>query len=278
MKKFAVVCSPGIGDALIMHIVSHHLREAGFDVVTSTPHRFGRWLSGYQFGDWEDCDAIFLQHDNTARSKAIRALDKPVYTFYGSHLLEKHGPLRGGFDYVCDPNRTMVDNVVTCLQVLFKIKASTENGFKPFERLLHRRYKKRVALHTSSGDPFRNWPEAKFLKCAKWLESEGYEPVIIPRFPTLEDLVSFIYESGFFLGNDSGPGHIASNLKIPHLVIGRTERLMRFWRPGWAAGEVVVPPRWIPNWKGLRLRETHWKTFITPNTIIKRFKNNVLCN
>jgi heptosyltransferase-3 len=276
--KFAVVCAAGIGDALILHIVSHHLRKAGHEVTTVTPHRFGRWLSDYQFGDGEGCDAVFLQHDNSLASKRFHAMQKPVYTFYGSHLLEKHGPLRTGFDYVCDPNRTMVDNVVTALRLLFRIPATDENGFKPFPSLIHRRHKKRVAIHTSSAVPEKNWPEQRFLQLARWLESEGYEPAILPLFPTLEDLASYIYESGYFLGNDSGPGHIASCLKIPHLIIGREEKQMKLWRPGWATGEVVVPPSWLPNWKGLRLREAHWKKFVTLNNVIKRFKNNVLCN
>lgn len=276
MKKLLVVCSPGVGDALIMHIASHHLREAGFEVATSTPHRFGRWLAGYQFGGLDDCDAVFLQYDNRPESKAVHALDKAVYTFYGSHRLEKQGPLRIGFDYVCDPNRTMVDNVVTSLQTLFDISATKENGLRPFAGLIHRRHKKRVAIHSTSRDPDRSWH--KFHPLADWLKSEGYEPAILPQFPTLEDLASFIYESGYFIGNDSGPGHIASCLKIPHLIIGRAEKHMKFWRPGWTEGEVVVPSRWIPNWKGFRLRETHWKQFITLNNVIKRFKCNVLCN
>ncbi len=70
----------------------------------------------------------------------------------------------------------------------------------------------------------------KFLKVAAWLSREGYDPVFTvapyeqsewsgPLFPQLEDLASFLYESGAFLGNDSGTGHLASLLKIPHLII-----------------------------------------------------------
>jgi len=276
--KIAVVCAPGVGDAVILHIVSHHLRLAGFEVVTNTPHRFGQWLSDSYFGDWKDCDAIFLQHDNSPKSKEIHALNKPVYTFYGSHLLSKHGPLRAGYDYVCDLNRTMVDNVVTALQTLFHITATTDNGLRPPEGLVHRKYMRRVAIHTSSGHPDKNWPLKKFLKVAKWLESQGYQPTLLPQFPTLEELASFIYESGFFLGNDSGPGHIASCLQIPHLIIGREEKQMRHWRPGWGCGEVITPPPWIPNWKPFRLRENRWKTFITKSKTINTFKHKVLSN
>ncbi len=271
--KIAVVCSPGIGDAVILHIASHHLTLAGFEVITDTPHRFEQWLSGYQFGKWSDCDAIFLQHENSPRAREIHQCNKPVYTFYGSHQLQKHGPLRPGFDYVCDPNQTMVANVISSLQQLFHVSATPDNGFRPPEGIVHRRYKKRVAIHTTSGDPKRNWPAEKFLKVAKWLKSEGYEPSVIPHFPSLDDLASFIYESGFFLGNDSGPGHLASCLEIPHLIIGREERHMRLWRPGWDSGEIAVPPRWVPNWKGFRIRETHWEKWITARRVIRTFRN-----
>lgn len=277
--KIAVVCAPGIGDALILHIVSHHLALAGHSVTTVTPHRFGKWLPGYSFADeTADCHAVFLQHDNSARAKEILKLDKPIYTFYGKHQVAKHGPLRTGLDFVCDPNRTMVENAVKALQSLFQIRATFENGLKPPPGLIHRRHRKRVAIHTTSGNAVKNWPLAKFERVAKWLESEGFEPAFLPQFGSLEDLASFIYESGYFLGNDSGPGHMASYFKIPHLIIGKEEKQMHLWRPGWSRGEVVVPPRWVPNWKGLRLRENHWKKFISVNNVINRFKKNVLCN
>ena len=271
--KIAVVCSPGVGDALILQIVSHHLSQAGYEVSTVTPHRFGRWLAGRQFtDDVGEVDAVFLQHDNSKKAEAIRRGHKTVYTFYGCHSICKHGELRRGFDYVCDRNQTMVANVVAALDSLFGIQANTDNGFSPIEGLVHRKHLKRVAIHSTSGDAKRNWPEEKFIKLAQWLEGQGFVPSFLPLFPTLEELASFIYESGYFVGNDSGPGHIASCLKIPHLIIGREEKHMRHWRPGWGYGEVITPPRWVPNWKGLRLREKEWKKFTTTRRTINKFK------
>lgn len=273
--KFAVVCSPGVGDLAILHIVSHHLKLFGHDVMTVSPHRFGKWLDGYQFGDLGQTDAIFLQHDNSPRSEEIRKKEN-VYTFYGSHKLSKHGPLKPGFDFVADLNQTMVDNIVASLKMLFGIEATPENGFHPPAGLIHRRFSKRIAIHTTSGNAFRNFPLKKFEEFAHWAKIEGFDPVILPQFPSLEELTSYIYESGYFIGNDSGPGHLASYLKIPHLIIGREEKQMRHWRPGWGHGTIITPPKWVPNWKGLRLREKYWKMFISSKTIINRFKHIVL--
>ncbi len=273
--KFCVVCSPGVGDLAILHIVSHHLKQSGHEVITVTPHRFGKWLEGYQFGELEPCDAIFLQYDNTERAALIRQQGL-VYTFYGSHQLLKHGPLKPGFDFVADPNQTMVDNVVRSLKTLFGIEASSDNGMRPPSGLEFRKFQKRIAIHTTSGSSFRNWPLKKFQQFANWAAKEGFEPVFLPQFPHLEELISFIYESGFFLGNDSGPGHLASCLKIPHLVIGRDERHMRHWRPGWGHGTILTPPKWVPNWKGFRLRENHWSRFISAKKVIHTFIKGVL--
>ncbi|MDE3047196.1 MAG: hypothetical protein KGI83_02475 [Verrucomicrobiota bacterium] len=255
-----------------MHIASHHLKQAGHDVTTVSPHRFGKWLQGYQFGDLTPCDAIFLQYGNNDASKRIREEHQNVYTFFGSHKPEKQGPLRGGFDFVADLNRTMVDNIIACLAALFGIQASSDNGFRPPDGLIHRRFAKRIAIHATSGDVFRNWPQTKFQKFAQWAAAEGFEPVFLPHFPSLEELASFIYESGYFVGNDSGPGHIASCLKIPHLIIGREERHMRHWRPGWGYGEILTPPKWVPNGKGFRWREKYWSKFIFTKDAIRGFK------
>ncbi|MBX7067734.1 MAG: hypothetical protein K1X28_10965 [Parachlamydiales bacterium] len=275
--KFSVVCSPGVGDLAILHIASHHLKKAGHEVVTVSPHRFGKWLQGYQFGEIGNPDAIFLQYGNDPDSAALRQ-NNNVYTFFGSHHISKHGPLKPGFDFVADLNRTMVDNVVKSLKTLFGIEASNENGFCPPQGLVHRRFSERIAIHTTSGSPFRNWPKEKFEAFAKWARDQGFEPMFLPQFPTLEALTSFIYESGYFLGNDSGPGHIASCLKIPHLIIGREERHMRHWRPGWGHGAVITPPKWIPNWKGFRLREKYWSKFISSRDVINSFKDIILGN
>lgn len=276
--KIGVVCAPGIGDLLILHIVSHHLALAGYEVVTFTPHRLGKWWEGYSFRSegFEEMDALFLQHDNSAKAREIHELPLPVYTFYGSHKNDKHRPLRKGFDYVCDPNRTMVDNVILALNTLFHIPATAENGLKPLPGLIHRQFPKRVIIHSGSGNPAKNWPLKKYEKCADSIKKMGLDPVFLPHFSTLEDLLSFIYESGSLIGNDSCPGHIASYFHIPYLIIGPEEKQMRFWRPGWGKGEVVLPPKWIPNWKGLRLRKKHWKKFISPKNVINLFKDSIL--
>lgn len=272
MKKIAVVCAPGIGDALILHIVSCQLQRQGWEPTTFSNHlpSFGKWLEGYSFAPQpsieqigsllQNFDAVFLQHDNSAKAKAIHALPMPIYTFYGSYHPKKHGPFREGFDFVCDARRTMADNAALSIETLFGLPFNKENGLKPLTGLIHRKYPKRVAIHPTSTLPEKNWPRVRFLKLASRLESEGYSPHFLvppsespfwkgPNLPNLGELASFIYESGYFIGNDSGPGHLASCLRIPYVILAQDKQLMQLWKPGWSEGTILFPPPLAAEWK-----------------------------
>jgi heptosyltransferase-2 len=84
-----------------------------------------------------------------------------------------------------------------------------------------------ILVHTGAGQPVRVWPLERFrqlvarLRAAKycvrvacdpdqrewWLEA-GESGIATPR--TVADLLSFIDRAGAFIGNDSGPGHLAA--------------------------------------------------------------------
>lgn len=296
--KFAVIPAAGIGDALIMLIASHHLRKLGHRVTTfhSQLPLFGRWLEDGEYLPLPDCeipsllsfDAILLQHDNTLRAEKIASLRKsslPVFIFYPTYCASKHSPLINSFDYTFDPTQTMVENCRLGSEALFEGHVSIFNGLVPLPGLSHRKYQRRVLIHPTSANEKKNWPKIKFLHLAQLLQNMHYHPSFIlspsersswpevesPETPSLEALASMIYESDYFIGNDSGPGHLASYLSIPHLIIGRDERSLRLWRPGWHRGAIISPPRWLPNLKGLRLRETLWKHFVSTNSVLRMF-------
>ncbi len=136
--KIAVVCASGIGDALIFHSISNLLRQKGWEVATYSNYlpSFGNWLTGFTLAPqpseeriletFASYDALFLQHDNSRKSAAIKALPVPVYTFYGAHLLSKHGPIRKEWDYVCDRRQTMVENVALAAELFFRRKVQRQ--------------------------------------------------------------------------------------------------------------------------------------------------------
>lgn len=303
-KRYAIICAAGIGDALITSIAAHHLRK-NVEVTLFSPHlhHFGRWLEKGEHlpypENWEEAlrpfDAAILQHDNTLRARSILELRKsgmPVYVFYTNYRLSKHGPLIQGFDFPFHEKRPMVENTLAALQALFGIEADGRCALSPPPHLTHRKYEKRVLIHPTSTSEEKNWPQKRFLNLAKCLQSRGFEPIFIlspaerasfpsdlpaPRFETLADLADAVYEAGAFIGNDSGPAHLASYLSIPLTVICQG-RQMPLWSPGWHSPRLVLPPRWVPNIKGMRLRERKWKYFITTKRVLKEFLHTLKQN
>ena len=108
-------------------------------------------------------------------------------------------------------------------------------------------------------------------------EWESEKELEILHTPCLKTLATYLYESGFFIGNDSGLGHLASNLKIPTLTIAGNAKQIKLWRPDWSLGQVVTPLFLLPNFKGLHLslRDNFWQHFIPIRRTIKAFQKLV---
>jgi len=189
-----------------------------------------------------------------------------------------------------DGNRPFVENLYTfCRDRLGFAVATKSNGIVVPERFTPRKYEKRVVFHPSSSRPGKNWPQEKFLKVASRLCDQGFQPAMIltqeeregwdlsgidaPLFDTLSEMAGYVCESGYMIGNDSGIGHLASCLGLPTLTVCRSVQASRFWRPAWAPGQVVTPSPWIPNLKGLRWRDQHWKRWISVRKVLKSFSS-----
>jgi ADP-heptose:LPS heptosyltransferase len=270
-----------------MQISSAALQKLGHKTVTFTKHALpSSWFPTSLFAhspteeSLRSFDAILLQYDNTETAKKIRNLRKPVFIFYGDHQIKKHGPLRPGMDTTFDPTRCMAQNIAEATARLFLTDPSSlNNGLIPPSELQFRKYPKRVAIHPISTSPEKNWKKEGFIQLKNKLQSEGWDPVFVvppeeatswdsPHLPTLADLAAFLYESGFFIGNDSGPGHLASNVGLPTLTIGPSKKHLDFWRPGWGNGKIVHPPRWVNYFK---LTRKNWMNFVSVNKVFKIF-------
>lgn len=304
-KKVAVVCGAGLGDALIMMIASHAFQEAGYEVCTFTKHlsSFGKWFEGFHFyipdypDQWEkdlaSYDIVVLQHENSIRAQTIRSLHrqgiiKKLFIFYNNYRYEKHGPLDPKLDFAFDESESCAKNVSLAIQKIFSLPSpSKEIGMKIPKGLIHRKYPKRVVIHPTSSNLKKNWFPRKFLKLARKLQSLDYQVVFavganerpdwlfvekegieLPHLPRLEDLAQLLYESGYFVGNDSGPGHLASYLQIPSVILAYLRQSISHWRPDWLPSTILLPPKWAPNLKGMRLREQKWQYFISVRKVL----------
>ena len=300
-KNVAVLPALGIGDALLMMIASHQLTLQGYHVTTfhDILPELSSWLPGQNLQpsppkeqlltSLDSFDLIIVENDNSLKIKLLTsAYRSRLSIFYPTYSFTKHTPL-SSLDKVFNPEIPMAENIAQAIS-----SSSKKNGLVPPHHLIYRSKQNQVVLHPSSSSLAKNWKATGFLDVARRLKTKGFHPLFcvgpkernhwkfietlgfeLADLPTLSSLAEVIYESGFVIGNDSLIGHLASNLKIPTVIIANDEKRMRLWRPGWQKGQLVLPPRYLPNWKFLRLRQTHWQHFITTGQVLKSF--DALC-
>ena len=276
MKSIAIVAAKGLGDALLMQIFSAHLHAMGKQVTLfSDPlNELASWFPKYRFAQRNEIvknidsfDAIILQHDNSPLALALCALRAPLYILYGAHSAAKHPLFIPTRDYLCDRSLNMGENIrLACNQLFGGHDLACNIDLCPPATLIHRRNRKQVVLHVGSSNAQKNWPWRRFEKLRMYLSKMGYSATVLPLFPSIADLAANLYESAFFIGNDSGPGHLASALGIPTVTIGPSLEQLTLWRPCWAPGAIAYPK--IPIPKLIGNKRMH---FITEKQVLAKF-------
>jgi heptosyltransferase-3 len=293
--NIAIVTCDGLGDGLIMMSAAHILESAGHKVTLFNNHlpALKEWFPNTVLKEKKDLDlvsfdAIILQHDNSELTKELimRYRDK-LYIFYPTYDKMRHPPLIAN-DAVAMRKIPLAKAVAEMTAHRFGCPKVSDNGIVFKEGLVKHKHLNRIIIHPSSSTPLRTWPLEKFIEVALWLKSRGFAPMfclsskeretLLPFIPkeiqtplveNLSQTASLIYESHFVIGNESGLVHLASNLDIPFLVISGDKKRIDQWQPGWRDGRIVTPKKWVPNIKGLRLREKQWQSFITTHHVIK---------
>jgi ADP-heptose:LPS heptosyltransferase len=113
-----------------------------------------------------------------------------------------------------------------------------------------------VVIHPFATTAGKTWGAGGFLAVAQHLKQSGLEPVFIGggdgdfspfrAFRTisgapLSEIKRLIAGASLFVGNDSGPAHMAAALGVPAVVIF-TASDAAIWGPWRSASEVVVAP------------------------------------
>lgn len=181
-------------------------------------------------------------------------------------------------------DESAVEMTLRYMQQRMHLKAvSKAIGLTPPEGLQFRRNRKRIVVSPDSAGPeIKNWTPSSFISLCHRLQARGYDPEIVvapkhherwakmagnvfatPCFPDIDQLCSYLYESGAVIANDSGNGHLASFLGIPVVTIYRKKNPVFHWRPDWGPGIVVCPALTIP-WPSGAL----WKPFVRPTEVI----------
>lgn len=311
--RVGVFCHNGLGDGINCLVLSNNLQLNGWKVDTfqNTIGSMQPWfphlpvrpypplcelpaiLNEY---DWffvvqNDTDPFVLQLIQEGKRRFPDRM-KVIYLYPSPYIVNE--PYYA--DCLTEFRLSIAENLrLFCERILHLPKCAKNNGMIAPEGLEHRKISRRIAIHPTSARVTRNWPKEKFVKLALHLQQEGYEPVFIPGqgairkewddvekmglsiadFPNLDFLARFLYESGYLIGNDSGLGHLASALHVPTLTLCRRKTWANMWAPSFARGEVVTPFSWIPNIRGLRLRDRHWQKFITVGMARRAFERLV---
>jgi heptosyltransferase-3 len=117
-----------------------------------------------------------------------------------------------------------------------------------------------AVLHPKASTEDKTWPAVKFLKLAEHLERQlGIDPVFIAgpreslrefaRYSTmtgasLEEIKALLAGASLFIGNDSGPAHMAAAFGLPTVVLfGSSDP--EIWRPWRTESAVLGGPHGI---------------------------------
>jgi ADP-heptose:LPS heptosyltransferase len=117
----------------------------------------------------------------------------------------------------------------------------------------------RVVVHVGAGQASRRWPRERFEEIANRLRATGWEPILLDDSPApLDTLLQTLSSASHFIGNDSGPGHLAALLGLPTFTIfgPSLPQLFSTLDPNaqWIEGAAC---RFRPCWDSCRFVEPH---------------------
>ena len=274
IKQVAVICSESLSDGLMMMVASHRLKQEGAHVITfhNTLPELNDWFKDYTFSPQiapeqlaSTFDLIIVQYDGSPYVKelikTVASFPKALLSiFYPTYSKYTHPPLTA-CDRVFNKNLSMVDNIALATSSLLRARDhSKNNGLTPPPHLLHRRYKKRVAILSSPHIP------KKYEKIGIAIRDAGFDPIFLEP-ENIASGASLLYESGFFIGPESDLCHLASNFHIPTLVVSGNKKPLTLSKPGWLKSSYLTFPRWLPK--------TFLERFVLVSKVVKSFKTLV---
>jgi heptosyltransferase III len=285
ISRVALVLSPAIGDSLLMMTIARNLQQHGIAVTV-----FGRQIQSLR--DWfpnvetlDDLNPGELEMRLAGFDRVIQMhRNKP---FLG---LEHAHPRVIFLDHICRvrSSHSMADRLARfCIDEFGLASAHKSNGMTAPAGLQHRKYPLRVAIHPTASTSDKCWLPSRFIRLAIKLRELGFSPefvvapqeradwlhikrlgLALPDLGSLDNVAAWVYESGWFIGNDSGIGHLASSLHIPTLSLFMRRGIAHTWRPDWGAGQVLIGSTFLPTGY---LKERYWKYMLSVRQVSRAF-------
>lgn len=284
-RTAAFVMSPALGDTLNLLIVANNLRRAGWrvDVYGDHAYALAAWFPHLTIA------AALTQGD----APHVLARYPTVIQMHRDRPLAQAGNWHSGFidlhdvEYADNPHcmaRRFADFASTRFGLADVV---TTNGMQAPACLTFRKHASRVAMHPEASTADKRWLPKRFVELSRRLHDAGFQTEFaleaherarwehlggalppLRSFASSALLAAWLYESGWFIGNDSGVGHLASSLGIPTLTIFRRRGVAQRWRPGFTTGDIVLPSWWVPT---AGLKERWWRESISVRRVLAAF-------
>ena len=269
-----------------MMTIARNLQQNGIAVTI-----FGRQIQslGAWFPEVETLDDLSVA-DLTAK---LSGFDQVIQMHRNKPFvgLEQYHPRVSFLDHICRvrSSESMADRLAKfCVDEFGLAGADKSNGMTPPPGLQHRKYPLRVAIHPTASTADKCWLPSRFIRLAIRLRELGFSPEFVvapqeradwlhierlglklPDLGSLDNVATWVYESGWFIGNDSGIGHLASSLHIPTLSLFMRRGIARTWRPDWGTGQVLIGSTYLPT--GF-LKERYWKYMLSVRQVSRAFE------
>jgi heptosyltransferase-3 len=281
-QRVAFVMSARLGDTLIAMVIVRNLVAHGVRVTVFSQH-----LSVLK--DWfPRFDLQPALQPQTVRS-SLDGYDTVVHTYAADVVgdVRSWHPRAWVMDEwaVYRQIKPMLDIQLDVCRTMFGLtELSRSNGIHIPATVDTRVARRRAVIHPTASALHKQWLPQRFLRLARQLEAQGYEPcfVVAPgermgwmwvessgyelvSHASLADLAGWLASAGVFVGNDSGIAHLASNIGVPVVSLAMRPRIARRWAPGWSPSVTLTP---IPLMPGRMLREAFWKHLLPVSRVV----------
>jgi hypothetical protein len=277
--SLAVALPPPIGDSLIGLVLVNNLIRSGYRPVVFgwVAEQLAAWFPDLTIGH----PAAYVRAFDTVIELRPTALGK-MLSRTGETICLAELPEYGG-------PKHMIDRITSIAASVFELRDVTRsNGLVMPAGVQPRRFANRVVIHPTGSHPEKMWSREKFLMLASKLRDTCLHPsflvapgefaawrqiaqqgYVVHALSHLEDVATWIAESAWFIGNDSGLGHLASSIGVPTLTLFMRRGLAQTWRPAWGPGDIVLPPNIVP-FGGLK--ERLWKRLLGVSRVMAHFQ------
>lgn len=282
--SLAVVLSNAVGDGVMMMALVYNLH-----CNSLRPCVYGRIAE--QLADWFPwCDIRQTPPAGAAQLARHETVVELYPTARGAELSRSGTTVAlASLPAFRQPGATMLDCILQAGSARFGLQGVVRShGLVAPTGSAPRHLPRRVVIHPTASHPEKTWSRPKFRALAQVLSQRGYSPsfIVLPdelaawrdkeaqhstpvhAFDSLGGVAGWVAEADWFIGNDSGPAHLASALGVPTLSLFMRRGLAQTWHPGWAPNRVVLPLGLLP---GARMRERYWQRFLSVRRALAGF-------